>query len=86
MLEQFAEQIAKDQSQLCYAEIDGQALYPLCLMHRSVSDNLAQSLAQEQRSLFRLFKSLRFSVLKLTNDSAQPHSINAWAELNIRLP
>ena len=86
LLEQFAEQIAKDQSQLCYAEIDGQALYPFCLMHRSVSEHLAQSLAQDQRSLFRLFKSLKFSVLKLTNDSAQPHSINAWAELNIRLP
>ncbi len=81
LLFHFAQQMTDEKTQVCYAEINDVALYPLCLMHRSASTILAQEISAQQRSLYRCFKKLNSCAAKFQLNPQCPHSINSWSEL-----
>lgn len=82
LLDTMIEAVQQQQSPLCYAVFNQQALYPLCLMHRSVRPILAQQIEMQQYSLYRCFKKLNYTIAEFELDHQQLHSINAWPELN----
>lgn len=78
MLSQLAEQT---EARLVYATINGDALYPLCLMHRSAEPVLQQHLDQQQFSLHRCFKASGAVCVNFSNARSVLHSINSIAEM-----
>lgn len=81
LLAQMMHLVQTEKTQLCYAEINDHALYPLCLMHRSMHDTLMQHFQKQQYSLYRCFEDMTVSVAKFQLENQHHHSINAWSEL-----
>lgn len=81
LLEVMIDAVQQQQSPLCYAAFNQQALYPLCLMHRSVGSILAQQIKQQQYSLYRCFEKLNYAVAHFDSAHHQQHSINTWDEV-----
>lgn len=78
---QLAVQLCRTSHRLCYVKINGDALYPLCLMHRDICNDLVQNLQQGQYSLHRCFQKLPVTYLDFMLMGQKLHSINAWSEI-----
>lgn len=68
-------------SDVAVVNINGQALYPFCLMRRTAVPILEQHLALNQRSLKTCFQDLAHSELVFENNTLIFHSINSLDEL-----
>lgn len=68
-------------AQVAYVEINGVALYPFCLMHRSSLATLEQHLALPQSSLKACFQALHAQAANFQNRALFFHSINSLDEL-----
>ena len=68
-------------AEVAYAEINGKALYPFCLVKRSSLAHLSDCLEQKQRSLRHCFAELHAQVAHFTNHALFFHSINSPDEL-----
>lgn len=75
--------IENPQVKVSYATINGDALYPLCLMHRSAELVLQEYLEQQQFSLHRCFRALGAGIVSFTNSQCKIHSINSITEMEI---
>lgn len=80
LLKQMIEVTMNGKCPLSYAAFNQQALYPLCLMHRSVRTVLEQQIEQQQYSLYRCFEKINYEVAHFES-TQQHHSINTWKEL-----
>lgn len=80
VLQCMAAQISTQKSALCYARINEQPLYPLCLMHRSYYPYLAADIEQQQYSLHRCFAAHGSTVASFSMPEQAFHSINSHAE------
>lgn len=69
------------QADVAYVMMNGQALYPFCLMKRSSLPTLHAHLAQHQRSLKHCFVEMHAQVAKFKNRALFFHSINSLDEL-----
>ena len=69
------------QADVAYVMMNGQALYPFCLMKRSSLPTLRAHLAQHQRSLKYCFAEMHAQVAKFKNRALFFHSINSLDEL-----
>lgn len=72
--------VCRSAAQVVYASINGDALYPLCLMRRSASQLLQQQLEQQQFSVHRCFYQLNAGCVAFVNPQPVLHSINSFAE------
>lgn len=68
-------------TQVAYVEINGQALYPFCLVKRSSLPTLTACLEQKQGSLKHSFTALHAQVAQFKNQTLFFHSINSMDEL-----
>lgn len=68
-------------AEVAYVEINGQALYPFCLVKRSSLVTLMIHLEQKQRSLKHCFAGLHAQVARFKNHALFFHSINSMDEL-----
>lgn len=75
--------IENPQMKVSYTIINGDALYPLCLMHRSAEPVLRQYFDRQQFSLHRCFRALDAGVVNFSNPQSKIHSINSIAEMEI---
>lgn len=82
LLDTMVDTLQQQHSPLCYAVFGQQALYPLCLMHRSVDSLLQQRIKQQDYSLYRCFAELKVCTAYFALAEQQPHSINHWSELD----
>lgn len=75
--------IENPQAKVSYATINEDALYPLCLMHRSAEPVLQEHLDLQQLSLHRCFRALGAGFVNFSNPQSSMHSINSIAEMEI---
>jgi molybdopterin-guanine dinucleotide biosynthesis protein A len=75
--------IESSQAKANYAIINGDALYPLCLMHRSAEPVLQEYLDQQQFSLHRCFGALGAGFVSFSNPQSSMHSINSISEMEV---
>lgn len=75
--------IENPQAKVSYATINGDALYPLCLMHRSAEPALQEHLDQQQFSLHRCFRALSAAFVNFSNPLSSMHSINSISEMEV---
>ncbi|SCC71139.1 molybdenum cofactor guanylyltransferase [Acinetobacter albensis] len=68
-------------AEVAYVEVNGQALYPFCLVKRSAYTTIYKHLAQNQRSLKQCFLDLHAQVINFKNQALFFHSINSIDEL-----
>lgn len=68
-------------SSVAYVSINGQALYPFCLLKRSSVATLTQHLQHQQLSLRRCFAELAPQVVNIQNKNLKYHSLNSFEEL-----
>ncbi|OBY73019.1 MULTISPECIES: molybdenum cofactor guanylyltransferase [Acinetobacter] len=69
------------QSQVAYVNINGDALYPFCLLKRESLPVLAHAIAEDRLSLRDCFKQLNAQVVHFQKQSLFCHSINSLDEL-----
>ncbi|MFT4021091.1 MAG: NTP transferase domain-containing protein [Acinetobacter sp.] len=69
------------QAHVAYVEMNGDALYPFCLMKRSALPVLQQHLSAQQFSLRKCFQQLHAQKQKFQHRSLIFHSINSFDEL-----
>lgn len=68
-------------SSVSYVSINGQALYPFCLLKRSSVETLSKHLDLQQLSLRRCFAELMPQVVNIQNQELNYHSLNSFEEL-----
>ena len=68
-------------SEVAHVEMNGQALYPFCLVKRSSLATFTMHLEQKQRSLKHCFADLHAQVARFKNHALFFHSINSMDEL-----
>lgn len=68
-------------SGVAHVEINGNALYPFCLLKRSALDVICANLEQKQLSLRQCFTELHTKVAWFKNHALFFHSINSFDEL-----
>jgi molybdopterin-guanine dinucleotide biosynthesis protein A len=68
-------------AEVAYVEINGEALYPFCLVKRSSLAILTEHLEQKQHSLKHCFADLHAQVARFKNHALFFHSINSMDEL-----
>ena len=68
-------------AEAAYVEMNGQALYPFCLVKRSSLATFTIHLEQKQRSLKHCFADLHAQVARFKNHALFFHSINSMDEL-----
>lgn len=68
-------------SEVAYVEMNGQALYPFCLVKRSSLATFTMHLEQKKRSLKHCFADLHAQVARFKNHALFFHSINSMDEL-----
>ncbi|ENU24259.1 hypothetical protein F993_01146 [Acinetobacter proteolyticus] len=69
------------QAQVAYVNINGDALYPFCLLKRESISVLGQAIAEDRLSLRECFKQLNAQVVHFQKQSLFCHSINSLDEL-----
>ncbi|MEG0487000.1 MAG: molybdenum cofactor guanylyltransferase, partial [Acinetobacter sp.] len=68
-------------SSVAYVSINGQALYPFCLLKRRSVETLSKHLDQQQFSIRRCFAELLPQVVNIQNQELNYHSLNSLEEL-----
>lgn len=68
-------------SSVAYVSINGQALYPFCLLKRSSVETLSKHLDLQQLSLRRCFAELAPQIVNIQNQNLNYHSLNSFEEL-----
>jgi len=68
-------------AEVAFVEMNGRALYPLCLLKRSALDVIRTHLSQDQRSLKQCFADLHAQVASFEDHALFFHSINSLDEL-----
>ena len=69
-------------SSVVYLNINGQALYPFCLLKRSSLETLNKHLHQQQFSLKRCFNDLSPQRVDIQNAHLTYHSLNSFEEVH----
>ncbi|MEG0029936.1 molybdenum cofactor guanylyltransferase [Acinetobacter sp.] len=68
-------------SSVVYPNINGQALYPFCLLKRNSLETLNKHLHQQQFSLKRCFNDLLPQIVDIQNSRLTYHSLNSFEEV-----
>ena len=69
-------------SSVVYLNINGQALYPFCLLKRNSLETLNKHLHQQQFSLKRCFNNLSPQIVDIQNSRLTYHSLNSFEEVH----
>ncbi|MFN4187084.1 MULTISPECIES: NTP transferase domain-containing protein [Acinetobacter] len=82
LLKKLHQALAQDSSaKVVYANMNGIALYPLCLIKRCALAQIEESIAQQQRSLKQCFSKMSAQIADFEDETLMLHSINSLDEL-----